>query len=92
MPASQRVPSGPGRDQRAVTPITVPFAVAALALTILFSAALTTPARSGAPAPGHQPPGLALEPDEAVRADLHAGQLLFSLRANRTWPMLLTAR
>ena len=48
--------------------------------------------RSGAPASGHRPPGLALEPDEAVRADLHAGQLLFSLRANQTWPMLLTAR
>jgi hypothetical protein len=56
MPASERVPSGHGRDRRAVTRIAVAFAVAALALSILFSAALTTPARSGAPASGHRPP------------------------------------
>ena len=56
MPASGQVLSGQGRDRRAVTRITVAFAVAALALSILFSAALTTPARSGTPASGHQPP------------------------------------
>ena len=56
MPASEQVPSGQGRDRRAVTRIAVAFAVAALALSILFSAALTTPARSGAPASGHRPP------------------------------------
>src|SRR5437660_6441513 len=46
-PASERVLSGQGRDQRAVTRIAAAFAVAALALSILFNA-LTTPARSGA--------------------------------------------
>jgi hypothetical protein len=56
MPASEQVLSGQGRDQRAVTRIAVAFAVAALALSILFSAALTTPSRSGAPASGHRPP------------------------------------
>jgi hypothetical protein len=56
MPASERALSGPGRGQRAVPRIAVAFAVAALALSILFSAALTTPARSGAPASGHRPP------------------------------------
>jgi hypothetical protein len=56
MPASERVLSGQGRDQRAVTRIAVAFAVAALALSILFSAALTLPARYGAPASGHRPP------------------------------------
>jgi hypothetical protein len=56
MPASEQVPSGHGRDRRAVTWIAVAFAVAALALSILFSAALTLPARSGAPASGHRPP------------------------------------
>jgi Protein of unknown function (DUF3040) len=56
MPASERVLSGHGRDQRAITRIAVAFAVAALALSFLFSAALTTPARSGAPASGHRPP------------------------------------
>ncbi len=56
MPASERVPSGQDRDRRAVTRIAVAFAVAALALSILFSAALTTPARYGAPASGHRPP------------------------------------
>jgi len=55
MPASERVLSGQGRDRRAVTRIAVAFAVAALALSILFSA-LTLPARSGAPASGHRPP------------------------------------
>ena len=55
MPASERVLSGPGRDQGAVTRIAVAFAVAALALSILFSA-LTLPSRSGAPASGHRPP------------------------------------
>jgi hypothetical protein len=58
MPASEQVPSGRGRDRRAVTRIAVAFAVAALALSFLFSAALTTPARSGAPASGHRPPSL----------------------------------
>jgi hypothetical protein len=48
--------SGQGRDQGAVTRIAVAFAVAALALSILFSAALTLPSRSGAPASGHRPP------------------------------------
>ena len=56
MPASERVLSGQGRDQRAVTRIAAAFAVAALALSILFSAALTLPSRSGAPATGHRPP------------------------------------
>jgi Protein of unknown function (DUF3040) len=56
MPASEQVPSGHGRDRRAVTRIAAAVAVAALALGILFSAALTTPARSGAPASGHRPP------------------------------------
>jgi len=57
-PASERVLPGKGRDQRVVTRITVAFAVAALALSVLFSTALTTPARSGAPASGHRPPSL----------------------------------
>ena len=56
MPASEQVPSGHGRDRRAVTRIAAAFAVAALALSILFSA-LTLPARPGAPASGHRPPG-----------------------------------
>jgi len=56
MPASERVLSGQGRDQGAVTRIAAVFAVAALALSILFSAALTLPSRSGAPASGHRPP------------------------------------
>ena len=56
MPASERVLSGQGRDQRAVTRIAVAFAVAALALSILFGAALTLPSRSGAPASRHRPP------------------------------------
>jgi hypothetical protein len=56
MPASEQMLSGPGRDRRVITRITVAFAVAALALSVLFSAALTTPARSGAPASGHRPP------------------------------------
>jgi hypothetical protein len=55
MPASEQVLSGQGRDRRAVTRIAVAFAVAALALSILFSA-LTLPSRSGAPASGHRPP------------------------------------
>jgi hypothetical protein len=58
MPASERVLPGHGRDQRALTRIAVAFAVAALALSILFGAALTTPTRSGAPASGHRPPSL----------------------------------
>jgi hypothetical protein len=62
MPASERVLSGQGRDRRAVTRIVVAFAVAALALSILFIAALTTPARSGAPASGHRPPSLSTGP------------------------------
>ena len=56
MPASEQVRSGHGRDRRAVTRIAVAFAVAALAISILFSAALTLPARYGAPASGHRPP------------------------------------
>ena len=56
MPASERVRSGRGRDRRAVTRIAVAFAVAALALSFLFSAALTAPARFAAPASGHRPP------------------------------------
>jgi len=56
MPASEQVPSGKGRDRRAVTRIAVAFAVAALAFSILFGAALTLPSRSGAPASGHRPP------------------------------------
>jgi hypothetical protein len=56
MPASARVLSGQGRDQGAVTRIAVAFAVAALAPSILFSAALTLPSRSGAPASGYRPP------------------------------------
>jgi hypothetical protein len=61
MPASERVPSRQGRDQRAVTRIAAAFTVAALALSILFGAALTTPARSGAPASGHRPPSLSAQ-------------------------------
>ena len=57
-PASEQVPSGQDRDRRAVTRIAVAFAVAALVLSILFSAALTLPSRSGAPASGHRPPSL----------------------------------
>jgi hypothetical protein len=56
MPASERVLSGQGRDQGAVTRIAAVFAVADLALSILFSAALTLPSRSGAPASSHRPP------------------------------------
>ena len=55
-PASEQVLSGQGRDQRAVTRIAAAFAVAAVALSILFSAALTLPPRYGAPASGHRPP------------------------------------
>jgi hypothetical protein len=66
MPASERVLSGQGRDQRAVIRIAVAFAVAALALSILFNAALTTPARSGAPASGHRPPSLSA-PGQAAK-------------------------
>jgi hypothetical protein len=66
MPASERVLSGQGRDRRAVTRIVVAFAVAALALSILFIAALTTPARSGAPASGHRPPSLSA-PGQAAK-------------------------
>jgi len=56
MPASEQVPSGQGRDRRAVTRIVVAFVVAALAISILFSAALIPPARYGAPASGYRPP------------------------------------
>ena len=56
MPACERVPLRQGRDQRAVTRIAVASAVAALALSILFSAALTLPTQYGAPASGHRPP------------------------------------
>jgi hypothetical protein len=56
MPASERVLSGQGRGQRAVPRIAAALAVVALALSILFSAALTTPARSGTPASGHRLP------------------------------------
>ena len=56
MPASEQVPSGQDRDRRAVTRIAVAFAVAALTISILFSAALTLPPQSGAPASGHRPP------------------------------------
>ena len=56
MPASEQVPSGQDRDRRAVTRIAVAFAAGALAISILFSAALTLPARYGAPASGHRPP------------------------------------
>jgi hypothetical protein len=66
MPASERVLSGQGRDRRVVTRIVVAFAVAALALSILFVAALTTPARSGAPASGHRPPSLSA-PGQAAK-------------------------
>ena len=66
MPASERVLSGQGRDRRVVTRITVAFAVAALAFSVLFSAALTTPARSGAPASGHRPPSLSA-PGQAAK-------------------------
>jgi len=66
MPAFEQVLSRQGRDRRAVTRIAVAFAVAALALSILFSAALTTPARSGAPASGHRPPSLSA-PGQAAK-------------------------
>jgi len=56
MPASERAPSRHDHDRRAVTRIAVAFAVAALAIGILFSAAFTHPARSGAPASGYRPP------------------------------------
>ena len=65
MPASERVPSGQGRDQGAVTRIAVAFAVAALAISILFSTALTPPPRPGAPASGHRPPS-PTAPDQAA--------------------------
>jgi hypothetical protein len=55
MPAPEQVPSRHDRDRRAVTRIAEAIAVAALALSILFSA-LTLPPRSGAPASGHRPP------------------------------------
>ena len=69
MPASEQVPSGPGCDRRAVTRIVVAFAVAALAISILISAALTMIARSGAPASGHRPPGLVIHRTSAGFAD-----------------------
>jgi hypothetical protein len=47
MPASEQMSPGRGRDRRAV---------AALALSIPFSAALTLPARYGAPVSAHRPP------------------------------------
>jgi hypothetical protein len=56
MPASEQVPSGHGRDRRGVTRIAMAFAVAALGLSILFSAAVAWPAQYGAPASGHRPP------------------------------------
>ena len=56
MPVSERMLSGQGRDWRAVTWIAVALAVAALAISILFSVALTLPAPYGAPASGHRPP------------------------------------
>jgi len=56
MPASEQVLSGQGRGRRAVVRIAVAFAVAAFALSILFTAALTLPSRPGAPASGHRPP------------------------------------
>src|SRR5258705_379157 len=76
MPASEQVPSGQDRDRRAVTRIAVTFAVAALAISILFSAALTLPSRSGAPASGHRPPspsapGQAAKPSSRERRDRH---------------------
>ena len=55
MPAPEQVPSRHDRYRRAVTRIAEAIAVAALALSILFSA-LTLPPRSGAPASGHRPP------------------------------------
>ena len=66
LPASEQVPSRQDRDRRAVTRIAVAFAVAALALSILFSAALTLPSRSGAPASGHRPPSLSA-PGQAAK-------------------------
>ena len=66
MPASERVVSGRGRNQRVVTRIAVAFTIAALALSILFSAALTMPARSGAPASGHRPASLSA-PGQAAK-------------------------
>ena len=56
MPASERVLSGHGRDRRAVTRIAVALAAATIALSILISAAVILPSRSGAPASGHRPP------------------------------------
>jgi Protein of unknown function (DUF3040) len=41
MPASEQVPSGHGRDRRAVTQIAAAFAAVALAISVMFSAALT---------------------------------------------------
>jgi hypothetical protein len=66
MPASEQVPSKQDRDRRAVTRIAVAFAVAALATSILFSAALTLPSRSGAPASGHRLPSPSA-PDQAAK-------------------------
>jgi hypothetical protein len=66
MPASEQVPSGQRRDRRAVARIAVAFAVAALAISFLFSAALTSPARSGAPASGHRPPSVSA-PGQAAK-------------------------
>jgi hypothetical protein len=81
MPASEQVPSGQGRDRRAVTRIAVAFAVAVLAISILFSAALTTPAPSGAPASGHQPPSLSA-PGQAAKPTV--GRTLLDRIVSRT--------
>ncbi len=65
LPASERVLCGPGRDRRAGTRIAAAVAAAALALSILFSTALTPPPRPGAPASGHRPPS-PTAPDQAA--------------------------
>ena len=73
-PLSRLPEPGDGSPQAAVTisavteyllPATMR-GVAALALSVLFSAALTTPARSGAPASGHRPPSLSA-PGQAAK-------------------------
>ena len=82
MPASEQVPSGQDRDRRAVIRIAVAFAVAALAISILFSAALTLlpgtarphPA-TGRPARTHPGQPGSPRPAESCRTGSPAGPL-----------------
>jgi hypothetical protein len=93
MPASEQVPSGQDRDRRAVTWIAVAFAVAALAISILFRAALTLPAgtarphpATGRPARAHPAQPGSPRPAEPCRTGSPAG---FTRIAR--WPLILPA-